>query len=202
ADLPAIAVRTVLMGMASWLDILVLAPGMHQQQSASEVNHGKFPKTGPLVNRSIFHVENLATVSYLQHIGCTGYLITTVNSKDWKNPYFNVFPPQYHMFYTAGVSMALLYLLCPMLTIVIFALMGSIRDRWVLAVLGMIVLSRTINVFVIKQRASDLSVWKGAEEEGREDLLIVLYQDHWIRLQGDISDIKHVMAGQWLQDED
>ncbi len=80
--------------------------------------------------------------------------------------------------------------------------MGSIKDWWALAVLGMLVLSRTINVFVIKRRASDSSVWKGAEEEGRGDLLIVLNQDRWIRLQGDISDVKRVTAGQWLRDED
>ncbi|KAK0219475.1 hypothetical protein EDD85DRAFT_780578, partial [Armillaria nabsnona] len=76
------------------------------------------------------------------------------------------------------------------------------RDWWVLAVLGMLVLSRTINVFVIKRRASDSSVWKGAEEEGRGDLLVVLSQDRWIHLQGDISDVKRVTAGQWLRDTD
>ncbi len=66
----------------------------------------------------------------------------------------------------------------------------------------MLVLSRTINVFVIKRRASDSSVWKGAEEEGKGDLLVVLSQDRWIRLQGDISDVKRVTAGQWLRDAD
>ncbi|KAK0430034.1 hypothetical protein EV421DRAFT_1913490 [Armillaria borealis] len=174
ADLPTVAVRTALMGTASWLDILVLAPGMHQQQFAD---------------------ENPATVSYLQRIGHIGYLVTAVverkqNSTGPKNPYFNLSPPQYHTFYTAGFSVALLYLLCPILTIIVFALVGSIRDWWALAVLGMLVLSRTINVFVIKRRASDSSVWKGAEEEGRGDLLVVLSQDRWIRLQGDISDLR------------
>ncbi len=66
----------------------------------------------------------------------------------------------------------------------------------------MLVLSRTINVFIIKRRAPDSSVWKGAEEEGRGDLHIVLSQDRWTRLQRDISDVKRVMAGQRLRDED
>ncbi|PBK82988.1 hypothetical protein ARMGADRAFT_945644 [Armillaria gallica] len=207
ADLPTVAVRTALMGTASWLVILVLAPGMHPQQSADEVNRGEFPKTGSLINGSVFRVENLATVSYLQRIGHTGYLVSTVverkqNSKDSKNPYFDLSPPQYHTFYTAGVSVALLYLLCPILAIIVFAFVGSIKDWWALAVLGMLVLSRTIKVFVIKRRASDSSVWKGAEEESRGDLLIVLSQDRWIRLQGDISDVTRVMGGQWLRDED
>ncbi len=146
-------------------------------------------------------MENLATVSYLRRFGHTGYLVTAVverkqNIKDSKNRYFDLSPPQYHTFYTAGVSVALLYLLCPLLTIIVFALVGSIKDWWALAVLEMLVLSRTINVFVIKRRASDSSAWKGAEEEGRGDLFIVLSQDCWIRLQGDISDVKRVTAGQ------
>ncbi|KAK0430032.1 hypothetical protein EV421DRAFT_354417 [Armillaria borealis] len=208
ADLPTVAVRTALMGTASWLDILVLAPGMHQRQSADEVNRSEFPQTGSLTNGYVFRVENPATVSYLQRIGRTGHLVTAqVKPKqhynDAKNPYFNLSPPQYHTFYIAGAFVALLYLLCPILTIVVFALVGSIRDWWALAVLGMLVLSRTINVFVIKRRASDSKDWKGAEEKGKEgDLLVVLSQDRWVRLRGELSHVKRVTAGQWLRDED
>ncbi|SJL14836.1 uncharacterized protein ARMOST_18307 [Armillaria ostoyae] len=207
ADLPTVAVRTALMGTASWLDILVLAPGMHQQQSADEVNRSEFPQTGSLTNGYVFRVENPATVSYLQRIGRTGHLVTAkVEQKkhynDAKNPYFNLSLPQYHTFYIAGVPVGLLYLLCPILTIIVFVLVGSIRDWWALAVLGMLVLSRMINVFVIKRRASDSSIWKGAKEEGEGDLLIVLSQDRWIRLQGTLSNVKRVTAGQWLRDED
>ncbi|PBK87617.1 hypothetical protein ARMGADRAFT_997740 [Armillaria gallica] len=216
ADLPTVAVRTALMGTASWLDILVLAPGMHQQQSADEVNRSEFPLTGSLTNGCVFHVENPATVSYLQSIGRTGHLVTAkvvnqnLNNAKKKNPYFDLSPPQSHTFYRAGVSVALLYLLCPMLTIVVFALVGSIRDWWALAVLGMLVLSRTINVFVVKRRVSGSKDWKGAEEEGQGDLLgvvlllqhVVLSQDRWVRLQGKLSDVKWVTAGQWLRDKD
>ncbi|PBK68169.1 hypothetical protein ARMSODRAFT_209282 [Armillaria solidipes] len=208
ADLPTVAVRTALMGTASWLDILVLAPGMHQQQSADEVNRSEFPQTGSLTNGYVFRIENPATVSYLQRIGRTGYLVTALVKPKPKpknplnNSYFDLSPPQYHTFYIAGVFVALLYLLCPILTIVVFALLGSIRDWWALAVLGMLVLSRMINVFVIKRRASDSKDWKGAEEEGPGDLLVVLSQDRWVRLQGELSDVKRVTAGQWLRDED
>ncbi len=73
-----VAVTTALMWTESWLDILVLAPGIHQQRSVDEVNRGEFPKTGSLVNGSVFRVENPATVSYLQRIGRTGYLVSAV----------------------------------------------------------------------------------------------------------------------------
>ncbi|KAK0492864.1 hypothetical protein EDD18DRAFT_1310745 [Armillaria luteobubalina] len=208
ADLPTVAVRTALMGTAPWLDVLVLAPGMHQQQSADEVNRGEFPKTGSLTNGYVFCVENPATVSYLQGIGRTGHLVTALVRPKPKpknprnNSYIDLSPPRYHTFYVAGAFVALLYLLCPILTIVVFALVGSIQDWWALAVLGMLVLSRTINVFVIKRRASGSKDWKGAEEEGEGDLLVVLSQDRWVRLQGKLSDVKRVTAGQWLRDED
>ncbi len=212
ADLPTVAVRTALMGTASWLDILVLAPGMHQQQSADEVNRSEFPQTSSLTNGYVFRVENPATVSYLQRIGRTGYLVTAlVEQKPQpepnntpKNSYIDTSSPRYHTFYIAGVFVALLYLLCPILTIVVFALVGSIKDWWALAVMGMLVLSRTINVFVIKRRASDSANWKGApEEKDKEgDLLVVLSQDRWVRLRGKLSDVKRVTAGQWLRDED
>ncbi|PBK87628.1 hypothetical protein ARMGADRAFT_448015 [Armillaria gallica] len=94
ADLSTVAVRTALTGTASWIDVLVLAPGMHQQQSADEVNRGEFPQTGSLTSGYVFRVENPATVNYLQCIGRTGYLVTAqvepkpVSRNPSKTPYF------------------------------------------------------------------------------------------------------------------
>ncbi|KAK0430945.1 hypothetical protein EV421DRAFT_1912364 [Armillaria borealis] len=206
ADLSTVAVRTALMGTASWLDILVLAPGMHQQQSADEVNRGEFPQTGSLISGYVFRIENPATVSYLQRIGRTGQLVTAIvepKSFPTNAPIIPYFSPKNQTFYNAGVFAALLYLLCPTLTIVVFALVGSIRDWWALGVLAMLVLSRIINVIVIKRRIRDSRHWKGAEEKDRKDvLLVVLSQDRWIRVEGELSDVKQVTAGQWLRDED
>ncbi|KAK0472534.1 hypothetical protein IW261DRAFT_810826 [Armillaria novae-zelandiae] len=209
ADLSTVAVRTALTGTASWLDVLVLAPGMHQQQSADEVNRSEFPQTGSLTSGYVFRVENPATVSYLQRIGRTGYLVTarvqpkSVFRNTTKIPYFKSIDlcPQNHSFYIAGHSVALLYLLCPILTIIAFTLVGCIKDWWALAVLGMLVLSRMINVFIIKRRVSDSEIWKGMKEMGEGDLLIVLSQDRWVRLRGELNDVKRVTAGQWLRDE-
>ncbi len=64
ADLSTVAVRTALTGTASYLDVLVLAPGMHQQQSAVKINDGELPNTGSMTKGYVFRVENPATVSY------------------------------------------------------------------------------------------------------------------------------------------
>ncbi|KAK0200599.1 hypothetical protein DFS33DRAFT_1376101 [Desarmillaria ectypa] len=205
ADLSTVAVRTALTGTASYLDVLVLTPGMHQQQSAVKINDGELPNTGSMTNGYVFRVENPATVSYLRHIGRTGKLVTarvsTKPSRDcdpFTNPFCdNDLSPQNSPFFVAGVRATLLYLMCPILTIIVFALLCIIRDWWAVTVLGMLVLARFINVVVIKRRSQE--GWKGKKESGNGDLLILLSQDRWVRLQGTINDLKAVTAGHWLR---
>ena len=76
ADLATISERTALTGSASFLDVFVLAPGIHRQQAASQVNGGELPITGAMTSGYVFRVENQGTVSFLQKIGETGCLVT------------------------------------------------------------------------------------------------------------------------------
>ncbi|PBK68182.1 hypothetical protein ARMSODRAFT_976041 [Armillaria solidipes] len=178
ADLSTVAVRTALTGTASYLDVLVLVPGMHQQQSAVKINDGELPDTGSMTNGYVFRVENPATVSYLRHIGRTGKLVTAeVSLKPTRN--FNPFPnrfcdfdisPHDNPFFVSGIRATLLYLTCPILTIIVFALLSAIRDWAAVAVLGMLVLARFIN-------------------------------DRWVRLTGLVDHLKTVTAGHWLRDQ-
>lgn len=63
----------------------------------------------------------------------------------------------------------------------------------------MLVVARLVNVVIIKQRS--VKEWKGAKEPGvKGDLLILLSQDRWVRLQGSVDDLKAVTAGQWLRE--
>ncbi|KAK0463197.1 uncharacterized protein EV420DRAFT_1160348 [Desarmillaria tabescens] len=206
ADLSTVAVRTALTGTASYLDILVLAPGMHQQQSAVKINDGELPEAGSLTTEYTFRVENPATVSYLRHIGRTGKLVTAWVSpkRSYYDPFADPFfamnlSPENTPFFVTGVPATLLYLLCPLLTIIVFALLGAIGDWWAFGVLGMLVLARFINVVVIKRR-SHKPGWKGKKEPGVPgDFLILLSQDRWVRLRGSVDDLKAVTAGQWLR---
>ncbi|KAK0430029.1 hypothetical protein EV421DRAFT_2042141 [Armillaria borealis] len=183
ADLSIVAVRTALTGTASPLDVLLLAPGMHQQQSAEEVNRGEFPTTGSIINGYVFRVENPATVSYLQRIARTGHLVAAQvsmhPSRDALYPYTIAFP---------------------ILTVVVLALLAAIQDWWGFWVLGMLIAARAINVIVIRRRSKDSEDWKGAPEKGPGDLLIILSKDRWVRLHGSLNDIKTVTAGEWLRD--
>ncbi|KAK0429617.1 hypothetical protein EV421DRAFT_1893817 [Armillaria borealis] len=189
ADLPAVASRTALTRGASFLNALTLVLGMHKQQCADEINQGEFPMTGAMTTGYVFRVENPATVSYLQGIGKTGHLVTAwVSQSPSQNTNLSVQNQVVQSLFIAGVPATVLYFLCLISTITMFALLGVIGDWWGFGTLGMFALARLING------------WKGTIEDGDGDLLILLSQDCWVRLQGSINDLKAVTAGQWLHD--
>ena len=195
ADLGTISERTALIGTASYLDVFVLAPGIHRQQDASRVNSGELPITGAMTSGYVFRVENQGTVSFLQKIGETGCLVTVRVTQQVKQKWW--FPSGLA---TSGIPAAILYLLGVLLTPLAVAILGVIRDFWAGGVLLLLMLARLINVVVIRRRT--VIGWKGAKEEGVEgDLMILLSQDRWIRMRGLVDDLKAVTSGQWLRDQ-
>ncbi|EKM56401.1 uncharacterized protein PHACADRAFT_253492 [Phanerochaete carnosa HHB-10118-sp] len=195
ADLDTIARRTALIGGASFLDVLYLAPGIHCQQKATELNGGEYPTTGAMHNGYVFRIENQATVSYLQRVGRPGHLTTVNVSTEEHMGLAGLFG----VLWRTERLATLLFFVSIAANFVVIALLGKIRDWWALGILGMLVLARLLNVIVIKLRL-DKNGFKGAKEKGDEDgdLLILLSQDRWVRMRGRINDIKVVTAGQWL----
>lgn len=89
ADLSTVAQRTAITGGSSWLDSLLLAPGLHYQQAADElakwsgssatavVDAGTGPGPGASVTRpTTFRINNAATILYLQKIARPGQTVT------------------------------------------------------------------------------------------------------------------------------
>lgn len=84
ADLHTIAQRTAITGGASWMDSLLLAPGLHYQQAADEL----FQKGGAsaivdVVDESggsavTFKLSNAATANYIQKVAKPGETVTLV----------------------------------------------------------------------------------------------------------------------------
>ncbi len=196
ADLTTVAKHTALNGTSSFLDLLVLCPGIHRQQYATELNGGELPPTAALTSGYVFRVENQATVFYLQKMGVPGHLVTLKveevamtegkksNLKDTGK--------------TISLSF-LLYITPVLLTLIALVFVILIEDWWALAVLLILILARTLNAIVVKQRS--VPGWKGVKEPGvKGDLLILLSQDRWMRLQGPVDALKAVTAGQWLRD--
>lgn len=196
ADVRSIAKWTAITGSSSLLDVLFIAPGIHQQQAAVELNRGEYPATGALTTGYVFRIENEATVRFLQSVGMTGQLTTLAVEQLSLKTNGDIMT----MAQTPGVVSGLLYiagLVATMAAIVVIVLLG---DWWALGILGMLIVARLFNVVIIRRR-SRLG-WVGAQEPGvRGDLLILLSQDRWIRMQGLVDDLKAVTAGQWLRDK-
>ncbi len=196
ADLTTIAKHTALNGTSSFLDLLVLCPGIHRQQYATELNGGELPPTAALTSGYVFRVENQATVFYLQKMGVPGHLVTlkveeVAKTGGKKSDLKDTGK-------TINLSF-LLYITPVLLTLAAFVFMILIEDWWALAVLLILILARTLNAIVVKQRS--VPGWKGVKEPGvKGDLLILLSQDRWMRLQGPVDALKAVTAGQWLRD--
>jgi hypothetical protein len=69
-----------------------------------------------------------------------------------------------------------------------------------MTIIGMLMTARLLNILVIQGRSSSPG-WKGVREPGvHGDLLILLSQDRWIRMQGLVDDLKTVTSGQWLRE--
>ncbi|KAK0219177.1 hypothetical protein IW262DRAFT_1462809 [Armillaria fumosa] len=168
-------------GLIALADLSTVAVrGMHQRQSTVKINDGELPETGSMTNGYVFRAENPATVSCLRHISRTGKLVTAEVSLNPTHSLSNRFcdldlSPRNNPFFVSGIRATLLYLTCPIPTIVVFALLSAIRNWWAVVVLGMLVLARFINVVIIKRRREE--EWKGGERVGDGDLLIVLSRD-------------------------
>lgn len=196
ADLKTIQHRTALTGTASMSDMLFLAPGIHCQQDAEEVNGGEYPMTGQLTGgHYVFRIENQATVFWLQGIGEPGHLVE-VEVKNPGTAHANLRPYGLHR---SDVVPSALYAIGVACTVTVISLLGAVHDYWGLGVVLMLAVARIINVIVIKRRSEQ--GWKGGPPDNEEsDLLVILSQDRWVRMRGSTEDVKAVTAGCWLRD--
>ena len=148
-------------------------------------NTTRYPATAALTTGYPFRIENPSTVYFLQRISLTGHLTT-----------LSISPP-------SSVSLAPLNLshVPSILTILALAFISTTADVAAAAMLSTLILARLLNVIAVRRRAYRGSLWKGAPEPGvRGDLLVLLTQDRWVRLQGFVDDLKAVTSGTWLAD--
>ena len=132
---------------------------------------------------------------YLQKMGVSGHLVT-LQVEDVK---FEGKRLDFKDIRTTINLESLIYVTPVALTLTALVLVILMEDWWALAVLLIFIFSRTLNAIVIKRRS--VPGWKGVKEPGAPgDLLILLSQDRWIRLQGPVDALKAVTAGQWLRD--
>ncbi|GIZ38749.1 hypothetical protein CKM354_000215300 [Cercospora kikuchii] len=197
ADLEVVARQTALAGNSSLLDALLIAPGLHRQQHATELNKGEYPACAAMTTGYVFRIENQATVAYLQRVGKPGHLttleVTSSGSEERAQLRFDSSTT------TAMPLVSLLHWSAAGATIAVLSAFVVCGDVWAIAVLSGFICARICNIAVVRRRCRP--GWFGAPEPGvRSDLLILLSQDKWIRMRGSTDDIKAVTSGTWMQD--
>ena len=197
ADLGTIARRTVLTGTAVYLDALVLCPGIHRQQTASELNGGELPPTAALTTGYVFRVENQAMVAYLQSKAKTGHLTTFTAECEAKSGLRIL----WKALFGPGDSPLVFLLLMTIRLSTIFSItfLAIIQDWWGFTILLSLVAARFFNIHIVRRRTRP--GWHGISEPGvKGDLLVLLSQDRWVRLQGPVDALKAATSGQFLVD--
>ncbi|KAL9059157.1 MAG: hypothetical protein Q9162_001375 [Coniocarpon cinnabarinum] len=185
AELKIILRRTAISGTATFVDALVLCPGIHGQQDATSLNGGEYPMTANITTNYVFRVENQATVAYLQSVGKTGHLTSLLVSPVLQpNLRFQrivqlIGPPSAQATYFATV----------ITTISAFSFVVVIKDYWTMGIFLMLIVARLLNVVIIHGRRD--ANWHGTKESG---------QDRWISMRGYVDDLKAVTSGQWLRE--
>ena len=201
ADLTTIARRTALTGTSTLLDAFILCPGIHRQQYAPELNGGEYPAVAAMTTGYVFRIENPATVHYLQKVGRPGQLTTLSVSRVSGSPQSTLsrFLDLFYVVQNTSLVSSLAYFAAAFLTTAALFLLTISRDGWGVVIFMLLMFARVCNIFVIRRRSQ--VGWKGASEPGvRGDLLVLLSQDRWIRMQGPVDDLKTVTSGQWQRE--
>ncbi|KAI0201711.1 hypothetical protein F4808DRAFT_423545 [Astrocystis sublimbata] len=217
ADLSTVAQRTRISG-ASWLDALLLAPGLHYQQAADAVL-SELPSPYNAVESvagktSSYAIANTATLHYLERVGRANQrVIVDVGT----------LPPRSYFPYgdqrkqrsrghrsmiwrdqEAGIGWVsqLLYLASPLLTAVAFVFMVLLREWWGVAALLGLMLSRILNIWIIKQRTKrPKPVPVGPNSDVLTEYLVDLGKGRVVCLRGLASDLQAITRTSWLRDQ-
>ncbi|RDA88439.1 hypothetical protein CP532_5592 [Ophiocordyceps camponoti-leonardi (nom. inval.)] len=191
ADLNTIANRTVVAGGSSWLDALVLAPGLHYQQAADALDTTSSSSSAVVAvevedgfERRRHLVSNAALVSFLRRLwldaAASGHRPLTLDvsrARDGEKGLRRRLtcrprpssPSSSSSTSSSSSSAAglpvdadrlshVLYLLSPLLTSAASTFMILLGDWWGLAFILALMISRTLNIWTIKQRSRPLLV--------------------------------------------
>ncbi|KAI1309659.1 hypothetical protein F5Y03DRAFT_383080 [Xylaria venustula] len=224
ADLSTVAQRTRISG-ASWLDALLLAPGLHYQQAADVVLN-ELPSPFNAVESvdgktSTYNIANTATLQYLERVGRAGQrIVVDVMPQHRYFPYGDdrckrrgfgqrgvIWRDQEA---SIGWISQVLYLASPLLTITAFVFMVLLQEWWGVAALLGLMLSRVLNIWIIKQRATwpkrpaPLPGTPGSNPENPDMLteyVVDLGRGRVVALRGLASDLQAITTTAWLRDQ-
>lgn len=214
ADLGTIANRTRIVGGSSWLDALLLAPGLHYQQAADAVT-GHTTESYSAVElyegqTSTYNVANAATRHYLERVGLAGRRVTVdVGMMPERNYYFGGrrqgSGQRATIWKDQGADLGwvshVLYLASPVLTIAAFVFMILLREWWGVASLLALMVSRLLNIWVIKQRSKPPETPPPNPDVSSmlTEYLVDLGHGRSVCLRGMAEDLQAITTTSWLR---
>ncbi|KAK4219033.1 hypothetical protein QBC37DRAFT_436943 [Rhypophila decipiens] len=261
ADLSTIAQRTAITGGSSWLDSLLLAPGLHYQQAVEELgSRGSTSTTGGVGSSNDeddhveecdhtgtpirrFRIRNTATKMYIRRIARPAETVTLdvgaalpakrmsmgaryqmpksysgIHVADWAvdsaaaengQEKYDKKADDCHGGHTGSAS-HFLYLASPVLTIIALACVVLVKDWWAFGQLGGLMLSRILNIWIIKQRTKRQDDDQQQPSGSFEQLSLTTYNiplpaNHpgeaptSVQLRGRPSDLRAITSSSWLR---
>ncbi|OAF58912.1 hypothetical protein VC83_06113 [Pseudogymnoascus destructans] len=161
ADLGTIANRTAITGTSTWLDMLVLAPGLHNQQRADTLSDLPNPFTQPLLTTPTHrHISltNAATIRYLARLGAGSRPVTlrvgSPRTQSLRRTVSTASLKRVRQRPRPSLMAPLLYIIALLLTVSAMALMVLTRDWWGVGILSALMLARALNIWIIRSRTS------------------------------------------------
>lgn len=206
ADLSTIAKRTALTGTSSWVDVLLLAPGLHYQQKAESLGPpgvgGEQPEITNLNTGSVSRVTNSATVQYLRRVGDKNKPVVldvgesrgAASRSVGLGARGRVFKYEGRFFRLSTI----LYFGGPVMTIVSIILMILSKDWWGFSLICVLMVSRALNVWIIRQRTKDQPP-PPQTENVHENWWVILGDHRNICLRGLAHDLAAITTGEWMR---
>lgn len=206
ADLSSIVRRCALSGSSSVFDALVIAPGLHRQNNAGDfgINQGEIPEAASISSGHVFHIHNPATVMFFQGMSKTGHLTDFQVDKlqdpttEWQERLIRLFD-----YREESLTSMVFFTLSVVLTVIVIITTATYQDWFAFWGVFALVFARALNVYVLRRRAQSAGVegWFGStHERGACDIFVLLSRDRWVRLRGEVQDVKRVTAGNWLDE--
>ncbi|ORY67678.1 uncharacterized protein BCR38DRAFT_483290 [Pseudomassariella vexata] len=212
ADLSTIAQRTAIVGGSSWLDCLLLAPGLHYQQAADALvnSEASYAAVEQLQGKtSTYSITNPATIRYLNKVGLgqAGHKVTVDVGMIPKRSHFRRGrASQKRVIWhdsssNLGWLSHVLYLASPVLTVLAIVFMVLLREWWGIALLLSLMLSRVLNIWVIKQRSKPPQPTPANPDVSNmlTEYLVDLGHGRAVSLRGMADDLQAITTSTWLR---
>ncbi|SPJ79634.1 uncharacterized protein FTOL_08025 [Fusarium torulosum] len=223
ADLRTISRRTALTGGSSWIDALVLAPGLHYQQACDDLEReapvGLIALSTQALGETQYAVKNAMTANYLKSL-CTdgaeeivtlnvgldtpwdvikilGKVIEKRKVTDEEGEDDDADHDDWASLSDVDWLSHLFYLGSPLITSSSITFMIIFEDWWGLAILLTLITSRILNIWAIKQRMTPST--PSPESIAMTEYCIDLGGGHSVHLRGPDADLQALVTHAWLR---